>query len=285
MREVYHKYSYLLLPITVLAVSLAAPGLSFAQDGPAIDTGDTAWMLTSSLLVLMMTLPGLFLFYGGLVRSKNALSTFMHSFFITALVSIQWVLLGYTLAFGPDISHLIGGLEFLGLNGVGAAPSDTWATTIPHNLFMVYQLTFAVITVALITGSFAEREIQHLHHIRTTLDDDHIRPARALGMGRRMDRRNGRARFRRRNGGAHQLGRGGSRGGTHVREKDGVRARADGSPLPAVQRDRSVTAVGGLVRVQRGGARLRQTASPRPLSLRQIPQLRLLCLDGCLRSG
>ena len=136
---------------------MSAPGLSQAQDGPKIDTGDTAWMLMSSALVLMMTIPGLFLFYGGLVRSKNALGTFMHSFFITALVSIQWVIIGYTLAFGPDISHIIGSLDWLGLNGVTGEPSTVWATTIPHNLFMVYQLTFAVITVALITGSFAER--------------------------------------------------------------------------------------------------------------------------------
>jgi Amt family ammonium transporter len=159
MRKVYLKLMdwSLFLPVVVFLVCLSSPAVSHAQDGPAIDTGDTAWMLMSSALVLMMTIPGLFLFYGGLVRSKNALSTFMHSFFITALVSIQWVIIGYTLAFGPDFSHLIGGLKFLGLSGVGAAPSNTWATTIPHNLFMVYQLTFAVITVALITGSFAER--------------------------------------------------------------------------------------------------------------------------------
>lgn len=151
------NYTALLLPVIVFLVCLSAPGLSHAQDGPKIDSGDTAWMLVSSALVLMMTIPGLFLFYGGLVRSKNALGTFMHSFFITALVSIQWVIIGYTLAFGPDISHIIGNLDWLGLNGVTGAPSDVWATTIPHNLFMVYQLTFAVITVALITGSFAER--------------------------------------------------------------------------------------------------------------------------------
>ena len=159
MRKVGLKFNWMvtLLSLFLFMLFLSLPDMTLAQEGPAIDTGDTAWMLTSSLLVLMMTIPGLFLFYGGLVRSKNALGTFMHSFFITALVSIQWVLIGYTLSFGPDISHMIGGLDWLGLNGVGAAPSDVWATTIPHNLFMVYQLTFAVITVALITGSFAER--------------------------------------------------------------------------------------------------------------------------------
>ena len=113
MRKVGLKFNCMvtLLSLFLFMLFLSLPDLSLAQEGPAIDTGDTAWMLTSSLLVLMMTIPGLFLFYGGLVRSKNALGTFMHSFFITALVSIQWVLIGYTLSFGPDISHMIGGLD------------------------------------------------------------------------------------------------------------------------------------------------------------------------------
>ncbi|MCZ6684815.1 MAG: ammonium transporter, partial [Candidatus Dadabacteria bacterium] len=117
---------------------------------------DTAWMLTATVLVLMMTIPGLFLFYGGLVRAKNALSTIMHSFMIVALVSVQWVLIGYTLAFGPDVSGIIGNLDWLGLSGVGPEPSG-YAETIPHYVFMAFQMTFAVITVALITGAFAER--------------------------------------------------------------------------------------------------------------------------------
>jgi Amt family ammonium transporter len=103
-----------------------------------------------------MTIPGLFLFYGGLVRAKNALSTIMHSFMIVALVSVQWVLIGYTLAFGPDVSGIIGNLDWLGLSGVGPEPSG-YAETIPHYVFMAFQMTFAVITVALITGAFAER--------------------------------------------------------------------------------------------------------------------------------
>jgi Amt family ammonium transporter len=155
------------LPLFLLFLVLFFPELSHAEEPleygatetvkPAIDTGDTAWMLTSTLLVLMMTIPGLFLFYGGLVRAKNALGTIMHSFMIVALVSIQWVLIGYTLAFGPDISGIIGNLDWLGLNGVGPTPSDVYATSIPQYVFMAYQLTFAVITVALITGAFAER--------------------------------------------------------------------------------------------------------------------------------
>ncbi len=137
-----------------LTILLLIPGTAFAQEG--LDTGDTAWMLTATVLVLMMTIPGLFLFYGGLVRAKNALSTIMHSFMIVALVSVQWILIGYTLAFGPDVSGIVGNLDWLGLSGVGPEPSG-YAATIPHYVFMAFQMTFAVITVALITGAFAER--------------------------------------------------------------------------------------------------------------------------------
>lgn len=137
-----------------LTILLLIPGTAFAQEG--LDSGDTAWMLTATVLVLLMTIPGLFLFYGGLVRAKNALSTIMHSFMIVALVSVQWVLIGYTLAFGPDVSGIIGNLDWLGLSGVGPEPSG-YASTIPHYVFMAFQMTFAVITVALITGAFAER--------------------------------------------------------------------------------------------------------------------------------
>jgi Amt family ammonium transporter len=108
-------------------------------------------------LVLMMTIPGLFLFYGGLVRGKNALGTIMQSFIIVALITIQWVLFGYSLSFGPDIGGLIGGLEWVGLKGVGAEPNADYAATIPHQAFMIYQMMFAIITPALITGAFAER--------------------------------------------------------------------------------------------------------------------------------
>jgi ammonium transporter, Amt family len=124
---------------------------------PQIDKGDTAWVLTSSALVLMMTIPGLFLFYGGLVRGKNILGTIMQSFVIVALISIQWVLWGYSLAFGPDIGGWIGSLEWFGLNGVGTKPNPNYAATIPHQAFMVFQMMFAIITPALITGAIAER--------------------------------------------------------------------------------------------------------------------------------
>jgi Amt family ammonium transporter len=123
----------------------------------AIDTGDTAWVLMSAALVILMT-PALGFFYGGLVRRKNVLATIMHSFFILALISVQWVLWGYSLAFGPDKGGIIGGLDWIGLKGVGAAPNPDYAPTIPHSAFMVFQLAFAVITPALITGAFAERK-------------------------------------------------------------------------------------------------------------------------------
>jgi Amt family ammonium transporter len=135
----------------------AAAGASATPPAPQIDKGDTAWLLTSSVLVLMMTIPGLFLFYGGLVRGKNVLGTIMQSFILVALISVQWVLFGYSLAFGPDIGKFIGSLAWVGLNGVGPAPNPDYAATVPHLSFMLFQMMFAIITPALITGTFAER--------------------------------------------------------------------------------------------------------------------------------
>jgi Amt family ammonium transporter len=128
-----------------------------AAPEPRVDKGDTAWILTSSALVLMMTIPGLFLFYGGLVRAKNVLGTIMQSFVVVALISIQWVLWGYSLAFGPDVGGWIGSLAWIGLDSVGATPNPGYAATIPHQAFMVFQMMFAIITPALITGAIAER--------------------------------------------------------------------------------------------------------------------------------
>ena len=182
---VYHGKNLVAMFFVFLALWLSAP-LTFAQDvtqtapggpvvttpgapalpvpvpaasapQPKIDKGDTAWMLTSAALVLMMTIPGLFLFYGGLVRRKNVLGTIMHSFIIVAVISLQWALWGYSLAFGPDIGGLIGSSDWFGLNGVGPNPNPDYAATIPHAAFMIYQMMFAVITPALITGAFAER--------------------------------------------------------------------------------------------------------------------------------
>ena len=121
-----------------------------------INTGDTAWLLISSALVMLMT-PGLALFYGGMVRKKNIISTMMMSFGILAVVALLWVLYGYSLGFGEDIWGFIGGSSFLGLNNVGQDPSALYGTTVPHLAFMIFQGMFAIITVALWTGSIVER--------------------------------------------------------------------------------------------------------------------------------
>lgn len=123
---------------------------------PAIDTGSTAWMLVSAAMVLFMT-PGLALFYAGMVRSKNVLSTTMHSLFAMGLVSVLWAVIGYTLAFGHDVGGVMGGLEFAGLAGVIGAVTGTGPSAIPTSVFAMYQGMFAVITVGLITGAVAER--------------------------------------------------------------------------------------------------------------------------------
>jgi ammonium transporter, Amt family len=134
---------------------LATPALA-ATPAALVDTGDTAWLLASSALVLLMT-PALAIFYGGMVRTKNVLGTIMQSFFIIGLVSVQWALIGYSLSFASDVGHLVGGLEWIGLNGVGLTPNPDYAATVPHQAFMIFQMMFAVITPALITGGCAER--------------------------------------------------------------------------------------------------------------------------------
>ncbi len=121
-----------------------------------INAGDTAWILIATALVMVMT-PALAFFYGGMVRKKNLLSTINLSFISIGLISIQWILIGYTLAFGTSINGLIGGLDFLGFAGVGSEPNADYAATIPHLGFAAYQMMFAIITPALITGAFVER--------------------------------------------------------------------------------------------------------------------------------
>jgi Amt family ammonium transporter len=141
------------------AWALGAEADAVAAPAPAatINGADTGFMMVCAALVLLMT-PGLGLFYGGMVRRKNVLGTFQQSFILLAVIAVQWVLFGYSLAFGPDAFHgLIGNLDFIGLRGVGLEPNSTYAATIPHQLFMVYQLMFAAITPALISGAFAER--------------------------------------------------------------------------------------------------------------------------------
>ncbi|EDZ53645.1 ammonia channel protein [Bacillus thuringiensis] len=121
-----------------------------------MNMGDTVFMFVTTVMVMLMT-PGLALFYGGMVRSKNVLSTTMHSYSAMAIVSIQWIVIGYSLSFGPDRHGLIGTLDWFGLNGVTYAPNPDYSSTIPHNLFMMFQLMFAILTPALISGAFAER--------------------------------------------------------------------------------------------------------------------------------
>ena len=172
MTEKQVKTSWkLLLPLVLVAAlagsamyaqnSGSSPALLPAPASPPaaaskVDTGDTAWMLISTALVMAMT-PGLAFFYGGLVRRKNVLSILMQCFMILCIISLQWALFGYSLAFAPGGSGFIGNLSFAGLSGVGAAPNAAYAPTIPHELFMVFQMMFAVITPALIVGAFAER--------------------------------------------------------------------------------------------------------------------------------
>ncbi|HYA86624.1 MAG TPA: ammonium transporter [Nitrospirota bacterium] len=161
-KRLYTLFLTVLLSLAVL-VPLAATAQTAVPVSPAaavpaarIDTGDTAWILISTALVMLMT-PGLAMFYGGMVRKKNVLGTIMHSFIAIALVSLQWVLFGYSLSFGPDVKGVIGNLGWAGLTGVGLTPNADYAPTIPHLLFMVYQMMFAVITPALISGAVAER--------------------------------------------------------------------------------------------------------------------------------
>jgi Amt family ammonium transporter len=123
---------------------------------PVVDTGDTAWVLLSAALVFLMT-PGLAFFYGGLVRKKNMLSVLMQCFMLMCIITLQWVIFGYSLSFGPDIKGMIRSLTWAGLHGVGITPYADYSATVPHQAFMIYQAMFAIITPGLILGAFAER--------------------------------------------------------------------------------------------------------------------------------
>ncbi len=141
---------------TCAALAVFATPATAQEAQPRIDTGDTAWMLVSCALVMLMT-PGLALFYGGMVRQKNVLSTIMHSFAILAIVSVHWAVVGYTLAFGPSLGGFVGKPVWMFLQGVGQEPNPDYSATIPHTLFMAFQMMFAIITPALISGAIAER--------------------------------------------------------------------------------------------------------------------------------
>jgi hypothetical protein len=158
----FHALSLAMLFAAMAVAQANGPDITKRLDGlekatrAAQMSGDNAWMLTSSALVLMMTAPGLALFYCGLVRRKNVLATMMHGFVLMGVVTILWAVVGYSLAFSEG-TPFIGGLRYLFLNGVGADPNPDYAATIPHQTYMVYQLMFAIITPALICGAFAER--------------------------------------------------------------------------------------------------------------------------------
>jgi Amt family ammonium transporter len=153
------------LPAAVGTVLALWPSLVWGQQGipvppqaaPALNSGDTAWMLAASALVLMMLIPGMTFFYGGLVRSKNVIGTMVQTFAILCIVSLVWIVCGYSLAYGPDRGGVIGGLDWVVMNGVGSSPHPVLAPTIPHQAFMLFQLLFAAFTPALIAGAFAER--------------------------------------------------------------------------------------------------------------------------------
>ena len=183
-------------PVTPAAVATAAK----------IDTGDTAWLLCSTALVLLMT-PGLACFYGGLVRRKNVLGTMMQSMAAMACVGVLWTVIGYTLAFGPDCGHVIGNLKYLFLRGVDGNPHPVYANTTPHLAFMAYQGMFAIITPALIGGAVAERmKFSTFFWFIAIWSVVVYAPAGPLGLGRRrLAGQVGRARFRRRHGRPHQL--------------------------------------------------------------------------------
>ena len=140
----------------VLVGALGAPEGAFAAETPKLDTGDTAWMLTSTALVLMMTIPGVAMFYGGMVRKKNVLATAMQSFAVTCVMTVLWMIIGYSLAFtdGGGMNAYVGGLDKMLLRGIGVY---TLSGTIPETVFMTFQMTFAIITPALITGALADR--------------------------------------------------------------------------------------------------------------------------------
>jgi ammonium transporter, Amt family len=150
--------------LTILVVGIILSGLTIMFAGASsgdfipssISAGDTAWMLAAAALVMIMT-PAVGLFYGGGVRSKNVSTVINQSIIILALISVQWVLFGYSLAFGTDIGGIIGGTNYMGLNGVGYAPNPVYASTIPQLVYMIFQAMFAIITPALIIGAFAER--------------------------------------------------------------------------------------------------------------------------------
>jgi hypothetical protein len=242
-------------PAPLLALSAPA----FAQDAK-VDAGDTAWMLISTAIVLMMTIPGLALFYGGMVRKKNVLSTLAQSFAITALVSVAWIVIGYSLAFGEGGAY-IGDMSKFMLGGI----AENWdkpftlgtgdaaiAFTIPETVFVVFQMTFAIITAALITGAWADRIKFSGLLVFVLLWTCWSTRRSAIGSGTRTAGSSPRrARLRRRHGRSHQCRCRRPGGRADPRQAHGLRDREHVPVQPGLRRHRRLAAVGGLVRLQR----------------------------------
>ena len=291
MRGIWRKVA---LRPRVMGAAVSAGAVLFhasqawSAEPAKIDSGDTAWMLTSAALVLMMTAPGLALFYGGLVRSKNVLNLLMQSFIMIALISVQWVLWGYSLAFGPDHAHVVGGLDWLGLRGVGLEPNADYAADHPapglHDLPVHVRHHHA--------GAHHRRvrrahEVQRLPDLLAPVGDPGLRPAGAHGVGHGRPARQGlgRARLRRRHGRPHQLGH--VRAGVRLRHRQAarLRLRAHAAAQPAVRADRRGAALVRLVRLQRRQRARRQRARRRARSSPPTRRRRRRRCRGCSRSG
>ena len=238
--------------VTILAI---APSLALAEE---LSPGDTGWMLTATALVLFMTLPGLSLFYAGLVSSRNVLSVLMQCFSIACLATVLWVIFGYSLAFsdGGAGNPWIGGLGNLFLAEVGR---DAMSGTIPETVFAMFQLTFVIITPALVIGGFAERMRFPRHAlVHDLVDNLGVSAGLPLGLGRRMARRDGCARFRGRTGRTPH-GRSGSPDCSHYAWPEGrFPGTPDATAQPHPERDGCGHALGRLVRLQRRQCRRRQ---------------------------
>ena len=213
------------LGLAALGTTLFASAAAFAEEAPKLDTGDTAWMLTSTALVLMMTVPGLALFYGGLVRKKNVLATVMQSFAITAVITIVWMVVGYSLAFKGDGAY-VGDLSAAFLNGIGV---DTLSGTIPETVFVMFQMTFAIITPALIFGAVADRMKFSAVLIYVIGWSILCYSPICHWVWRRLPEQSRRSRLRGRHGRSHQLRCGGSRGLHHARQASRLQNREHGS--------------------------------------------------------
>ncbi len=236
-----------------LAAGLALlPSLALAQEGAvdAVDTGDTAWILTSSALVLLMTLPGLTLFYGGLVRAKNFLSVLVQVGAVAAIASMLWILVGYTLAFGPVSNGWLGGFGNLMLNNLGNVRADT---LVPESGFALFQMMFAAITPALMVGAWVDRArfgwVVAFSALWGLLVYAPV--AHWIWGGGWLSSSSRHSRFRRRNRGPHHGGRLGAGRRDPAGQAPGLPQDTDAAAQPVADHGRRGNAVGRLVRVQR----------------------------------